>query len=174
MFMTHTKEIEGITFQVKPFPAVTALRLKMRLLKNLAPAFGQLMGSMNGIGNGKISEVEIDGKEFSAALRQLFEVLDEAEFINLLKALFEEVSCEISDGNGKSVLVSFDKSNFDFAMNTVFQGKLFSIYPLILFVLEVNFPDFFGKIGNIGSRLSTLLSKEGVKNEKNLDEKLAK
>jgi hypothetical protein len=44
-------------------------------------------------------------------------------------------------------------------MELVFLGRLFSIYPLIIFVLKVNYPDFFGKVvSGIGRRIRTTLT----------------
>ena len=58
--------------------------------------------------------------------------------------------------------------NFEQNFNKVFGGRLFSIYPVMLLVLEANYPDFFGKVaGNIGSltqRINTFAQANGEAN----------
>ncbi len=157
MFEAKSKEIHGINFKVVPFPAVTALRLKVHLLKILGPAFGRLLGSFKGIGKGNVADAEIDGAALAGALEELFAQVSENEFIDLLQKLFSGVSCELKSED-KKVLINFG-DDFETKMDLVFQGKLFTIYPVILFVLEVNFPDFFGQMAGIGNRMQTMLSK---------------
>jgi len=39
-------------------------------------------------------------------------------------------------------------------MDIVFGGRIFTIYPVLLLVLEANYPDFFGKVvRDIGERI---------------------
>jgi hypothetical protein len=46
-------------------------------------------------------------------------------------------------------------------MQLVFLGKLFSIYELMIFVLKVNYPDFFDKVvKGIGQRIQTITTSE--------------
>ncbi len=158
MFEAKSKTINGINFKVAPFPAVTALKLKVNLLKTLGPAFGHLLGSFEGIGKGSIADAKVDGAELANALEVLFSQLGEEDFIRLLSRLLEGVSCEIQGEDRQPIIVNFG-TDFETKMDMVFQGKLFTIYPVILFVLEVNFPDFFAQMAGIGSRLATTLSR---------------
>jgi hypothetical protein len=83
------------------------------------------------------------------------EQLDEDSFIALVKRLFAGVIAHWNEG-GKSHAIAFGQ-DFETAMQTVFVGRLFSIYPLIGFILKVNYPDFFEKVvKNIGQKIKTI------------------
>jgi hypothetical protein len=42
-------------------------------------------------------------------------------------------------------------------MDLVFSGRLFTVYQIALFVLEVNYPDFFDLLaGDIGKRIKRI------------------
>lgn len=162
VFEPKERVIEGIKFKVVPFPAIEALRIKMYLLKTFGPAFGRMIGSVKNIGAGKkLKDAEIDGNGLAQALELLFTQLGEEEFISLVQRMLRSTACEV---NNKFVL--FD-SDFESKMDQVFQGNLFALYPLFAFVLEVNFPDFFGKMEGIGGHLQTLLSNGAAESEKN-------
>jgi hypothetical protein len=153
--MGKEKVIDGITFIVTPFQAVEALKLKVFLLRKFAPSFGQALGTLkDGIPeSGKIGDVKIDGTELSRALEKLMEQLEPDEFINLIMRMFQNVQARFVK-DGKPVLLAFGKEQFVTSMDIVFQGRLFSVYPVLLLVLEANFPDFFGKTaGIIGEKI---------------------
>jgi hypothetical protein len=166
MFEAESKTINEIPFKVVPFPAAKALRLQHKLIKIIGPAFGRLIGSLSSentqVGAVSLGNVRIDGFEVSQALESLFNQLNEDEFMLLVKELFSGVSCEVTR-EGKTVLIDF-QDKFEERFDIVFQRKLFTIYPVIFFVLEVNFPDFFGGLEGIGNRLQTTLSKLGSAN----------
>jgi hypothetical protein len=89
----------------------------------------------------------------SSVIEKLTSVLSEDQFIILLKRMFELVGATYVDSNGKQRHIQFGGDNFDLAMEEVFTGRLFTIYPVLLLVLEVNYPDFFAKaVPLIGSR----------------------
>jgi hypothetical protein len=156
IFVPKTKVIDGVTYKVTPFPAVEALKLKAYLLKLLGPAFGRLIGSVRSKGESAL-DGDINGVELAGALEGLMKQLGEDDFIAFIRRMLQGTSCEIPDDRGKPVMIVF-ASDFDTKLDLVFQGRLFDIYPVIAFVLEVNFPDFFGKMGGIGSKLKTLIS----------------
>lgn len=160
MFETKSRIIDGISFKVRPFPAIEALQLKAYLLKTFGPAFGRAIG---GLESSAGADLKINGAEISGAIQTLFSQLSESDFVALIQRMLKEVACEIPDQSGKMVLVNMSE-DFSAKLDIVFQGKLFTIYPVILFVLEVNFPDFFGKVGGIGRRLQTMLSKKDAQN----------
>lgn len=115
--------------------AVEGLRLKAYLVKLFGPALAELTGLSKGL-DSEISEL-------SVVIEKLTFVLDEDTFIALIKRLFANVVVNWTDKNdGQKKAIAFTP-DFDSAMNIVFQGELFSIYPVIAFVLEVNYPDFF-------------------------------
>jgi hypothetical protein len=149
--------IDGVTFQAAPFMAVEGLRLKAHLVRTFGPALGELLGGIDGKTIAGIGELNLGGKGISKGLEKLLEQLDEDKFEALVKRLLVNVLA-IWQEDGKSHSVSFGQ-DFDTAMELVFLGKLFSIYELIIFVLKVNYPDFFDKVvSGIGRRIRTTLT----------------
>lgn len=149
--------IDGTTFQVAPFMSVEGLRLKAHLLRTFGPALGEILGSMDIKKIKNIADINLAG--ISSGLEKLFEQLDEDTFVALIQRLFGNVIANWNE-SGKNRSVAFNQ-DFDTAMDLVFQGKLFSIYPLIFFVVKVNYPDFFGKVvSGIGKRMKTTLTSE--------------
>jgi hypothetical protein len=154
--------IDGVAFQVAPFMAVEGLRLKAHLVRTFGPALGELLGGIDlgeigGKKSGGVADVNLGGDSFAKGLEKLLERLDEDGFEALVKRLLANAIAVWKEG-GKSRSVSFGQ-DFETAMQLVFLGRLFSIYPLILFVLKVNYPDFFGKTaGVIGRRMKAILT----------------
>jgi hypothetical protein len=153
-----SKVIDGVTFQVAPFMAVEALRLKVNLVKTFGPALGTLLGDSVTAREVKqnIAELNITGSALASGIMQLMNGLDEERFIALLKRLFATTVANW-DQEGKNRAISFAGDNFETAMELVFTGRLFSVYSLVVFVLEVNYPDFFNKVvKGIGNRLTKI------------------
>jgi len=150
-------EIDGITFNVAPFMAVEGLRLKAHLVCTFGPAIGELLGGIDGNKVKSVLDINTSSVSFSSGLEKLFEKLDENSFIELIKRLFANVIANWKE-EGKNRSIAFG-NDFETAMQLVFLGKLFSIYPLILFVLKVNYPDFFDKVvRGIGQRIRQTLT----------------
>jgi hypothetical protein len=151
--------IDGVTFQVAPFMAVEGLRLKAHLVRTFGPALGELLGGIDGKKISSIAEISLGGNSFAKGLEKLLEQLDEDKFIALIKRLLANVIAIWNEG-GKSRSISFTQ-DFDTAMQLVFLGKLFSVYELMVFVLKVNYPDFFDKVvSGIGQRIRKTLTSE--------------
>jgi hypothetical protein len=153
--------IDGITFQVAPFPAVEGLRLKAHLVRVFGSALGELLGGINVDGKkiSGIADIDLGGDGFARGLEKLLEQLDEDSFIKLVERLFANVLASWKE-DGKNHTVAFFQ-DFDTAMELVFSGKLFSIYPLIGFVLKVNYPDFFEKVvKGIGQKIKPIATLE--------------
>jgi hypothetical protein len=158
MMNTEKKiEINGVTFQVAPFMAVEGLRLKAHLIRTFGPALGELLGGIDGKKVGSIADISLGGDGFARGLEKLLEQLTEDNFEALVKRLLANVIAIWPEG-GKSRSISFGQ-DFETAMQLVFLGRLFSIYELIIFVLKVNYPDFFGKVvSGIGRRIKATLT----------------
>jgi hypothetical protein len=157
-----TKEIDGVQFSVTPFPASEAFKLKAYLFKKFAPATGELSGILkDGFPeSGKIGDIKIDGRVIAQTLEKLVAQLGEDDFLALIKRLMQHVFAEITV-DGKDLKLFFTQNTFDASLDMVFSGRLFSIYPVLLFVLEANYPDFFGKMaGTIGGRIRQMASLE--------------
>jgi hypothetical protein len=161
--------IDGVTFQVAPFMAVEGLRLKAHLVRTFGPAVGELLGGIDlgGIGGkkgkegnaGGIADISLGGEGVAKGLEKLLEQLTEDAFEALVKRLLANAIAVWKEG-GKSRSISFGQ-DFEAAMQLVFLGRLFSIYELIIFVLKVNYPDFFDKVvSGIGRRIKTTLTSE--------------
>jgi hypothetical protein len=147
--------IDGVTFQVAPFMAVEGLRLKAHLVRTFGPALGELLGGINSVRD--IGDLNLGGNSISKGLEKLLEQLDEDKFEALIKRLLTNVIALWTEG-GKSRSIAFNE-DFSAAMQLVFLGKLFSIYELVIFVLRVNYPDFFDKVvSGIGRKMRITLT----------------
>jgi hypothetical protein len=152
VFEPKTKNIDGLEIKVVPFNAMEALKLKATLVRKFGPALGQATGAFT---LKAAEDVEINGPALAKAIQLLFEELSESEFDGLIRRMLTNVTAT-KKIDGKDATFDFN-SDFDAKMNLVFQGQLLSIYPVMLFVLEVNFPDFFGKAAVIGGRLKGMM-----------------
>ncbi|GHV79124.1 hypothetical protein AGMMS49944_09150 [Spirochaetia bacterium] len=155
------KTIDGVTFTVAPFRAIDGLRLKATLVRLFGPALGELLGGLN---LGKIAKTEsaasldslqdmsLDAAPIAHAVEKLMSNLDEDTMVALAKRLLMNVICNWNQ-DGKNRAIAF-ATDFDAAFEAIFSQKLFTLYPVIGFVLEVNYPDFFDKVvGGIGKRV---------------------
>lgn len=162
MYEPKSREINGIKFKIVPFPSLEALRIKATLAKLIVPSLGAIFGDViKAAGKEKALDTEIDFSNLPSILESTLSKLDEDSFINLIQRLLKGVSAEIESKNEK-IWVTFDSTNsmsFSANMDLVFQGKLFTIYPVLAFVWEVNFPDFFERMADIGNRLKITMSK---------------
>jgi hypothetical protein len=147
--------IDDVTFQVAPFMAVEGLRLKAHLVRTFGPALGEILGGVDSLNVNKIADINLGGDSFSKGLEKLLEQLTENAFEELVRRLLTNVIA-IWPEDGKKRSVSFGQ-DFETAMQLVFLGRLFSIYELIVFVLKVNYPDFFTKVvGGIGKKINII------------------
>jgi hypothetical protein len=166
--MVLKKEIDGIQFTAAPFMAVEALRLKAYLARTFGPALGQALGTFKTglLEGGRIGDMNIDGASISRAVETLMNQLSEENFLAFIERLFQNLTAMYKDGKGKPLQIAFGGGNFNAAMEAVFKDRLFSIYPVILLVLEANYPDFFKMAASgFGSRiLKTITSGQGDPN----------
>ena len=167
--------IEGVTFSVAPFMVTEALRLKMHLVRTFGPAIGEILGGINGANLKSINDLNLGGSGITKGVEKLLEQLDEESFVALIKRLFANVTATLKE-DGKAIAATFG-GDFEVAMQIVFQGRIFSIYELIVFVLKVNYPDFFDKVvSGIGRRIQKTLTsvtpEATLKNESETSETL--
>ena len=156
------KTIGDIKFSVAPFQAVEALRLKSFLLKKFGPSFGQVLGILkDGLPtSGRIGDIKLDGDIMSQAIEKLMEQLGEDEFEAFIKRMFRNVTAGLIK-DGTSLQLSFADQAFVTSMEIVFTGRLFTVYPVLLLVLEANYPDFFGKMAQgFGTKIQRILTSE--------------
>lgn len=173
--MSKERMIDGIKFVVTPFQAVEAFKLKSYLIRKFGPTLGQALGTLkDGLPtSGNIGDIKLDGDAIGRAVQSLAEQLDEDEFVTFLKRMLRNVVAHV-----KGKQFAFTDDTFDAALDIVFSGKLFSVYPVLLLVLEANYPDFFGKVARgIGSKIQKIITsgpgEEDLKNESEKSETLA-
>ena len=156
------KEIDGVRFAVAPFQVTEALRIKSYLIRTFGPSLGHILGALKGVplGSKDIGDVPIVGLDISQAIENLMGHLGEDEFVALIKRMFRNVTAYITK-DGKSLQLSFAEQAFDTSMNIVFEGRVFSVYSVIVLVLEANYPDFFVLMAQgIGSRIQKIITSE--------------
>jgi hypothetical protein len=157
------KVIDGIRFSVAPFHTVEAVRLQSYLIKTVGPFLTRFIGSLFKDGfptNGKFldANIKFDGNELSQAIENLTNQLTEGELESLIRRLFKNVTAHMTK-DGNSLQLTFTELTFENSMDMVFAGKVFSIYPVMLFVLEVNFPDFLSKMAQgFGLKIKEILT----------------
>jgi hypothetical protein len=159
--MTKEKTINGVKFAAAPLTAIEGLKLKAFLVRSFGPALGEALGSFgNLLKDEKVNaDMAIDGQGVARAIERMMMNLDPDQFIELLKKLFSNVTAQVKGPDGKDVLVGFIGAAFDASMELAFAQRTFSVYPVILLVLEVNFPDFFEKAGAaIGTKMKAIVA----------------
>ena len=165
------REIDGIIFQVAPFMAMEGLRLKAHLVKTFGPALGELLGGLNISKTESIGDINLGSAAVAAGIEKIMGQLSENAVEALTKRLLVNTIATWNE-DGKSRSVAFIK-DFDTAFELVFSQRLFTLYPLILFILEVNYPDFFSKVvSGIGRKIHATLTSEA--DERTLSEESGK
>jgi len=160
MIEKNTREIDGMKVQVSPLMALEALRIKSYLIRILSPAATRILGGLNFSGN--LLDSDFDGNKVGEAIEKLFIEIGDDGLVTICRKLFRNIIITITNEDGtKRVyeLSSFSEGR-DADFNNIFKGRLFSIYKIIAFVLEVNYPDFFGLMGDFGEKAKTLFSKK--------------
>jgi len=133
MITSKEREIDGHTWLVAQFPASESLKILAKLTKLLGPSIAALSGTVEG---GKsILDVEVGGEDFARAVSLLVERLDEEDVFNFVKRLLKDTRCD-----GREVLPEFD---------ILFAGRLTTLIKVLVFVLEVNYEDFFGIVEKV-------------------------
>jgi hypothetical protein len=139
---THDKRIDDHQVAVTQFDGRYAFKLKMRLLKLIAPIASGTIGGING---GKLTDLKevmnstFDFSKIGSSIETLFNSLSEDQAYNLVIDILKTTRV-----NGKEV---YREDCF----NDIFSANLSLMYKVILFVLEVNYKDLFnmGSIGNL-------------------------
>jgi hypothetical protein len=158
--MTKEKTIGDVTFTAAPLTAVEGLKLKAYLVRSFGPALGEAIGSFGNLMKDETlnADMSIDGQGVARAIERMMMNLDPDQFIDLLKKLFSNVTAQVKGPDGKDRVIRFAGTTFDAAMELAFAQRTFSVYPVILLVLEVNFPDFFEKMGEtIGTKIKAMV-----------------
>lgn len=140
--MQESRIIDGKTFIVDPMGAMQALKLKVELVGIFAPALASLVSS------GK--DITLDSEtDITGAIETLVTALDDTKFEKLTNKLMTRAYVCFDENPQMQPLT--DNKNFDYA----FKQNLMTFYKVVWFVVEVNYKDFLGKMGNIGDLKKT-------------------
>ena len=129
------------------------------MLRLVGPAVGRAVGALdNVVGSARLGDLKIDGNGLAGAIAELAEKLPEEQLLETIKRLLRGVLCVTTD-QGRPLTVDFSNPTiFDNSLDLVFQGRTMTVYSVIAFVLQVNYPDFFQKVLGTGGLLGTILS----------------
>jgi hypothetical protein len=153
---TESIIIDGMDFKVTQFGAEEAFRIKRRLASIFVPLLSGLFANAE---TGKeILDTKVDMKEMVTALTGALEALDEDAFIALIKRLLANTAVTLKDDKGELMFTDFG-TRFRETLDAAFIGNTFALYPLLFFVLKVNYPDFFKRVKGIGGLVKTLMSR---------------
>lgn len=128
---TEEKEIDGNKYKVSAFAGRESFKIKIKLVKLLAPAMAVLVDSLGK--KDSIADVDImniDFEKVGDAVLKLTEHMSEDDFVNFVLRMLSK-----SRKNGVEITASL----FDLE----FAGNLTTVYKLLFFVIQVNYPDFF-------------------------------
>ena len=170
MMQTQSKTIDGIDVKVTPFPAGEAIRIQAMLLRLVGPALGRAFGALDStVGAAKLGDLKIDGSGLAGAIAELADKLPEDQLMVVLRRLLRGVQCVVPDpsatGGGRPIAADFSSpTTFDNTLDLVFQGRTMSVYSIIAYVLQVNYPDFFQKVLSTGGLLRGILSSKKAGN----------
>jgi len=131
------KRIDGEVYSVTPFTGRTAFRIQFRLAKLITPSVGLLSGMFSSLKEKDIKglgDLDLDGDAIGKALEGLFNQYSEDEILDLLLLILEQT--ERGEG-AKAVFIT--EESFD----TFFTSNLITAFKVAVFVIQVNFPDFF-------------------------------
>ncbi len=128
---TESKKIGDHEYSVTQWPVEKSLLMKFKILKVIGPSIGALKSSKKG------EELEA----FSEALTSIFTNSDPEYMVKLMKDSVVGVSCD----DAKITNTTFTE---------IFSGDLGDLYKVFIFVITVNYSDFFK-----GQWAKTLLAK---------------
>lgn len=126
------KKINGRAFKCEPLLATKALVLQGRLARALGPVAAKLPGIL-AARNGNDEQKSAADTETIAALVGIFDSLTPDEYSNLVKDIVEIAKVERPSGQYDQIDIDAD-----------FHGDMKSIFPVMFFVLQTQFQDFFG------------------------------
>ena len=131
----QTREIEGHTWVVTPFPGRPANKYKARLLKMIGPALSELLPAIGSLADAVKGKGDVNPDAMIAMLPRVVASLanhvDEDLFVDTQVELMSQ-----STRDGQQVTPEL----FDIE----FVGNDLELYQALWFILEVNYPDFIG------------------------------
>jgi hypothetical protein len=159
------KEIDGVVYEVGQFPAREAGKILTALGGIIGPSLGQLGGEGEPKENAReitsFLDIDIGIAAIGRAIATLFSRLTEDRVNDLVFRMLQTTRILADDGG------AFGDPKGEALYDVHFAGRLSSVIKLIVFVVEVNYADFFG-IRDIGSLTDKILDglKSRLGNEK--------
>ena len=129
MQKTQEKIINNNTYVVTQFPATKGIKMLHRLGKYISGPLSKIANS----DKGKLLDKEISLENIGVAIQTFFEECDENTFETTVKELLTSTT-----RNNKPI-------NFDLD----YSGNLSELMNILVFIIEVNYKDFFSDIGGL-------------------------
>lgn len=135
------KEIDGVTFHIRPFGALTAANISGDLASIASPLITAIAPLLMDDDIEKKSNEEVASEVVSKATA--LESLDGAKVEKLVRKLliqYQNIIVDVTDdeGNDDTEIMNEDM------MNQIFMGHVQNMFVLCWYVVEVNFQGFFG------------------------------
>jgi hypothetical protein len=138
---TSERKINNRTFRVEPMLATRAMVMQARLFRLAGPAIERLPEILRGVGSRSQEEREEANAHAIQAFVDIFAKTDPDELAGMIKELAE--LAEIKRPSG-----SYDRVDFD----GEFTGNGADIVPLVVWVAQEQFGDFFSGLLAAGSQ----------------------
>lgn len=161
MRKTEERVINGTNYSVSQFIPTEALKYQLVLTKLIGKPLAGFystadLGAMKKMNEGDGEPSFLDaGIDLEAGVSQLADAIDPEKHTQFIKNMLRHVTA-----NGVSVANQFDN---------IFMGKIMDIYRVLLFVIEVNYPDFFSPIFGIVDKLQESEPNESQENMATLE-----
>ena len=146
------KEIDGVNYEVTQFPADEAIVIMTKLLEIFGTSVGNIVeGSVpKNEAPKSILDIDLDFSAVGRAFSSLVMRLGEKHVADLFFRMLQGTHVRSDQGG------SFANQNGRVLFNNHFAGRLSSLVKLLVFIVEVNYGDFFGG-GDIGSLTDKVL-----------------
>ena len=141
-FRVSERKINGRTFRVEPMLATRAIVMQARLFKLAGPAIERLPEILRGVGSNRSDEDREEANSHAIqAFADIFSKTDPEELTWMIKELAELAEVKRPSGD-------YDKVDFD----GDFTGNGGDIVPLVVWVAQEQFGDFFSGLLAAGSQ----------------------
>lgn len=142
---TEEKEIDGSLYTVTSYAGRESLKIKKILMRLFAPVIPVIIKILGQISTDtSVSDMDIDDLDFNSigkAISELLDQLTEDEYVDLILRMLQGTR-----RNNREIT----ESEFDLH----FGRNLTTVYKVLFFVIQVNYPDFFQLGANIGNSQS--------------------
>ncbi len=136
------KKFGNRTFRVEPMLATKALVMQARLFRMAGPAIDRLPEILRGVGANKSDEErQAAGAHAISAFADIFSRTDPAELADMIRELIELAEVKRPSGSYEGVTLDGD-----------FTNEKEDIIPVVVWVAQEQFGDFFSGLQGIGSR----------------------